>query len=140
MVIPDLLNSLAKDYKCGYQVQVVFDIAQIDTERALLDSIGKVYFENNHKWAKSKNVEHMRITNFNVLISFVEPLFSINLLLTRKQIDFLLWQEMLSIIKSKEHLTIIGVSKIKELRAAQHHYRSFIHKNIVSQVLSIRPD
>lgn len=34
----------ASDYKCGFQVQAAFDIAQLDTERALLSNIGNTFF------------------------------------------------------------------------------------------------
>jgi len=43
----------SKDYKCGFQVQATFDLAQLDTDKELLNIIGTQFFFNTHKWAKS---------------------------------------------------------------------------------------
>lgn len=55
----------------------------------------------------------MVITNLN-FFSFVhqkhvEPFFVENKLLTRKYLDFLIWQEVLNLINKKVHLTSSGV-------------------------------
>lgn len=112
-----------KDYKIGYQVQAVFDIAQLDSERNLLTKIGDQFFGSTHKWAKSKDTQHMRIMSQNGLTNYVEPFFEENKLLTRKEYDFVLWQEMLKIIKNKEHTTASGLQKIRELRDLQNFFR-----------------
>ena len=104
-----------KDYKIGYQVQTVFDIAQLDSERGLLTRIGDQFFGSTQTWAKSKDTQHLRIMSKNGLVNYVEPFFDENKLLTRKEYDFLLWKEMLKTIKNKEHTTLSGLEKIKEL-------------------------
>lgn len=119
-----------KDYKIGYQVQTVFDIAQLDSERDLLTRIGDQFFGSTQTWAKSKNTQHLRIMSKNGLVNYVEPFFEENKLLTRKEYDFLLWKEMLNTIKNKEHTTLSGLEKIKELRDLQNFYRSNVSPDI----------
>lgn len=80
----------AKDYKCGFQVQLVFDIAQEEGEKALLTKISDQFFNCEHKWAKSKSTEHMRITKLSSIINYVERFFRINQLQSRKIYDFML--------------------------------------------------
>ena len=116
----------AKDYKHGYQVQAVFDIAQLDSERSLLQKIGDQFFDSTHRWAKSKDTQHMRIMSQKGLVNYVEPFFDENKLLSRKEYDFLLWKEMLKIIKNKEHTTPVGLQRIKELRDLQNYFRTHI--------------
>jgi len=77
-----ILLHKASDYKCGFQAQGAFDIAQLSTERDLLDTIGKKYFGNAHKWAKSDSVEHLRVLKFSAHQEYVEPFFKENHLLT----------------------------------------------------------
>lgn len=93
----------AKDYKCNYQVQAVFDIAQLDIERKLLENISNQFFQNNHKWAKSKNTQHLRIMKLENLINYVKPFFDRNNLQSRKQLDFIIWKEILTMMEKKEH-------------------------------------
>lgn len=94
----------AKDYKCGYQVKATFDIAQIDTEQELLAQISRVFFNGAHHWAKSGNTQHMRIINLPTLLNFVEPFFRENILLSRKSLDYLMWQAVLDMLSRKDHL------------------------------------
>jgi len=129
----------ASDYRSGYQVQAVFDIAQLDTERALLDSIGCTFFGNTHTWAKSGSTQHLRILKISALQNFVVPFFQTNTLLTRKSIDFVIWQEIVQMILNKEHLTLSGIDMIRLLRDRQNVNRSFIDPTITAKVLVIRP-
>lgn len=60
--------------------------------------------------------------------------------MTRKYLDFLIWQEVLNLINNKVHLTSSGVDSIKELRELQHLHRKLIDPSIIDQVLTLRPD
>jgi len=113
----------ANDYKCGFQVQLIFEIAQTLSETPILDIIGKIYFGDTHKWGKSGSVQHLKISSLKANNELVVPFFDLNSLLSRKQIDFLIWKEMLDLINQKKHLHIEGVETILQLREMQHHYR-----------------
>ena len=67
--------------------------------------------------------EPLRITKISDLIEYVEPFFIKNPLKSRKQLDFIILQEILRIIQNKNHLTTEGILKIKELRTLQNKYR-----------------
>lgn len=60
--------------------------------------------------------------------------------MTRKYLDFLIWQEVLNLIDNKVHLTSPGVDYAKKLRELQHLHRKLIHPSIIDQVLTLRPD
>jgi hypothetical protein len=94
----------ARDYKYGYQVKATFDIAQIDTEQELLAQISNLFFNGAHHWAKSGNTQHMRIINLQTLLKFVEPFFKENILLSRKSLDYFMWQAVLDMMSRKDHL------------------------------------
>lgn len=127
----------SKDYKCGYQVQAVFDLAQLDIEQELLDSIGNQLSGGAHKWAKSGNTQHMRIVKLATNISHIEPFFIENPLLSRKLYDFIIWQEILNLMKSKKHLTKDGITIIRELQALQNQYRTSIPESVVDKMLRV---
>lgn len=113
----------AKDYKCGYQVQLVFDLAQEEGEREVLTKIGRQYWDNEYKWAKSATTEHLRITKLSSIVNHVDPFFTVNKLQSRKRHDFIIWQEMLGIILRKEHTCLEGVNRIRDLVLLQKQFR-----------------
>lgn len=121
----------SKDYKCGFQVLLYFDIAQIKSEENLLREIGLKFFKGLHFWALSENVQHLRISKLDTLNKLVIPFFDNDKLQTRKQIDYLIWKEMVNIVNKKEHLTIEGVNTILNLRELQHYHRKHITKKLV---------
>lgn len=126
----------SSDYRCGFQVQATFDIAQLDTDRQLLNSIGTQFFNGAHKWAKSGGTQHMRILRLNTHLNFVEPFFIANTLQSRKQFDFLIWRQILDIIKNKNHLTIEGIESIRELQSLQKFCRYSISSDILNKLES----
>lgn len=117
----------AIDYKCGFQVQLIFEIAQTLSETPILDIIGKKYFGDTHKWGRSGNVQHLKISSLKANNELVVPFFELNNLLSRKKIDFLIWKEMLYLVNQKKHLHIEGVETIRQLREMQHHYRKAVN-------------
>jgi LAGLIDADG endonuclease len=92
----------------------------------ILDQIGKEFFNNAHKWGKSKNTEHLRITNLKIITENIIPLFKTYSLQSRKIYDYIIWLEIIKIIKNKEHLTLQGVKTIKDLQNLQNYYRTKI--------------
>lgn len=113
-----------KSYVCGYQVQLVFDIAQEDKEKEVLIRIGDQHFNGEYTWALSKNSQHLRITKKSTIVEYVNPFFSRYRLKTRKGVDFTIWQEMLSLVLSNKHLTTEGVDRIRDLVVIQNNNRS----------------
>lgn len=124
----------AKDYKCGYQIQATFDIAQIDSETGLLTKIGDQFFPNLYRWAKSSTTEHLRIVKLDTHISIVEPFFRDNILQSRKIYDFIIWRDILSLIKDKGHLTSSGVQTILALRDEQIRLRSYLSPSLIPKL------
>lgn len=46
-----------REYKFGYQIKLVFDITQVDTELELLKKIGETFFPKIYRWCRSKNIK-----------------------------------------------------------------------------------
>lgn len=125
-----------KDYACGYQVRVCFDLAQESVDKALLNQIGQQFFYDKFYWARSKNVEHLRINSLETLLSCVEPFYIQNSLQSRKRIDFLLWQEILRMMERKEHRTLEGLQKIRQIRDQQRRFRVEVPDLILEKIKS----
>jgi hypothetical protein len=130
----------SSSHKCGFNVRAAFDITQNSTEIEVLKAIGNKFFNYSKSVRTFKLASHLSLSNLKSLRADVEPFFKKNALLTRKSLDFIIWQEALRLIESKEHLTELGVAKAKELQALQHLHRKQIHPSIFELVLSIRPD
>jgi len=130
----------ARDYKYGYQVKATFDIAQIDTEQELLAQISNLFFNGAHHWAKSGKTQHMRIINLITLLNFVEPFFRENILLSRKSLDYLMWQAVLDMMSRKDHLKEGAIEIILQIRDLQRHTRAFIHPSIRDIIMHLKPD
>lgn len=121
-----------------------FDITQVSSEKNLLISIANTFFGGTYNLSSNSLALHLVITNLNffsfVHQKYVEPSCFAVELLTRKYLDFLIWQEVLNLINNKVHLTSSGVDSIKELRELQHLHRKLIDPSIIDQVLTLRPD
>ena len=130
----------ARDYKYGYQVKATFDIAQIDTEQELLAQISNLFFNSAHHWAKSGNTQHMRIINLPTLLNFVEPFFKENILLSRKTLDYFMWQAVLDMMSRKDHLKEGAIEVILQIRELQRLTRAFIHPSVKDTIMHLRPD
>ena len=54
------------------------------------------------------------------LINIIIPHFEKYILLTKKRADYLLFKQVIAIMKNKEHLTIEGLIKIVSIRASMN--------------------
>lgn len=101
----------AKDYKIGYQVRAKFAIKQIN-ENYLLERINKEFFENKGKVQEDRLI----IEDLKVIREKVIPIFDEVRLKTRKEKDYVLWKKVVKLIEKKEHLTLEGLKKIKNIK------------------------
>lgn len=82
----------------------------------------------------------MRIINLPTLLKFVEPFFKDNILLSRKSLDYIMWQAVLDMMSRKDHLKEGAIEVILQIRDLQRHTRAFIHPSIRDRVMHLRPD
>lgn len=103
----------------GWTVEPVFSIRLHHKDISLLHSIqhffgvGKVY---HHEGVEEATFRVSSIPQLDVIVNH----FDAFPLITQKLADFLLFKDVLKIVKLKEHLTIEGVSKIASIKAAMN--------------------
>lgn len=102
--------------KIGYQVKLNWSLTQHNKDINLLKTINKLFLDNKGFIYKNKDCNILRIQNLLVLNKYILPLFLKTSLNTRKNKDFFYWLQIFDLIIKKEHLTIEGLNKIKELR------------------------
>lgn len=102
--------------KIGYQVKLNWSLTQHNKDINLLKTINNKFIDDKAFIYKNKDCNILRIQNINILNQYIIPLYQKTSLKTRKNIDFLYWLQILELILKKDHLTIEGLTKIKELR------------------------
>lgn len=99
----------------GFQVRLVFQLTQHIRDEQLMTSLieylgcGNVY--------QSRNAIDFRVTKFKDLEDKVIPFFDRYPLLGVKYLDYLIFSEVVELMKNKAHLTKEGLSLIQKLKA-----------------------
>ena len=103
-----------KDYKLPWKVSACFNISQ--KEKPILE-IFKQCLGCGTLRSRPDGVWYYEVNTLDDLQRIVIPFFRKNIFLSRKkQRDFLLFQKIVSLLSSKQHLSKDGVTKILELR------------------------
>jgi hypothetical protein len=121
----------SKTMKLGYQILPEFSIVQHERDVNLLYAI-RDYFncgivllnrgKNDYRHAPRWNY---RVRAKKELLEIIIPFFDKYPLLTVKQKDFLLFKEVMEIIKQGDHLTLEGINKIKLIKNSMNKNRVF---------------
>jgi len=94
----------------------------------------KSYFNNVGKICRNKNNSiNYQIRDINSIITILIPHFDKYPLLTQKQADYILFKEIIKLIKDHEHLTDEGMNKILNLKAS-------LNNGVSDNILSHFPD
>lgn len=112
--------------KIGYQVKLNWSLTQHNKDINLLKNINKIFINDKAFIYKNKDCNILRIQNKHILNKYIIPIYLNTPLKTRKNKDFIYWLEILELILKKEHLTIEGLNKIKELRILMNINRTNI--------------
>jgi intein-encoded DNA endonuclease-like protein len=117
--------NIGKDHrmKIGYQVKLNWSLTQHNKDINLLKQINNLFLDNKAFINKNKDCNILRIQNKNILKEYISPLYIKTPLKTRKNIDFLYWLQISELIFTNQHLTIEGLTKIKELRDLMNNNR-----------------
>ena len=103
-----------KDYKLPWKVSACFNISQ--KEKPILE-IFKRSLGCGTLRSRPDGVWYYEVNTLDDLQRIVIPFFQKNVFLSRKkQRDFLLFQKIVSLLSSKQHLSKDGVIKILEFR------------------------
>lgn len=109
----NLINS--SKYNTGYQVKARFILTQHSRDVELMQSILK-YLDCGTLSNTSNNYLYLTISKFNDLKDIIIPLLQEYPLQGGKKSDYLLFCEVISLMKNKEHLTESGIKKIIKIK------------------------
>ena len=107
-----------KSYKSGWQLKTSFSIGLHKKDLALLEKI-KNYFDVGGISQKGVNGVQYYVNSPSDLL-IIENHLENYPLLTQKQADFILFKNILELIRRKEHLTPSGLNEIVSCKAAMN--------------------
>ena len=107
-----------KSYKSGWQIKTSFSIGLHKKDLALLEKI-KIYFGVGGISQKGVNGIQYYVNSPKDLL-IIENHLDNYPLLTQKQADFILFKNILELIRRKEHLTPLGLNEIVSYKAAMN--------------------
>jgi len=105
--------------RLGWRVESVFKIGLHKKDLALLKQI-QAYFGGIGSIAKQgkEDMYAYRVSSLRQMLSHILPHFDLYPLITQKRGDYLLWREVVLIMKSGEHLSMKGLQAIVNIRAS----------------------
>nr|YP_010963375.1 NADH dehydrogenase subunit 4L [Harringtonia lauricola]WNK75964.1 NADH dehydrogenase subunit 4L [Harringtonia lauricola] len=127
-------------YKTGWNVQARVQIKMHEIDRVLIENIRK-YFGNIGYISKfnEKNLTvEFRVSTLNDIIDIIIPHFDKYPLKTKKHVDFLLFKNIVVLMKNKEHNTIEGIQKIVNLKASLNTGLTEILKEAFPNTLALK--
>ena len=100
-----------KEYRCNYQVQAVFDLAQKEPIEKDFSLINKLFFNGKASFSTVDSIGYLRVVSFKEHEKRIIPFFKKYRLQSRKSLDFLVYLKMCNLIKKGNHLTTDGIRK-----------------------------
>lgn len=101
----------------GYNLSPKFVIGVHKVDVALLDRI-QVYFGVGKIYYGPGNLVRFQVTSLEELTNVIIPFYDKYPLVSQKRADFLLFKEIIEIIRTKQHVTKSGFEKILNIKAA----------------------
>lgn len=110
-----------KQKKLGVDARLHFEIELRADDEEILRRIqktldcGKIYFLNYEKYGWHPHVE-LKVSSIKELLAKVIPFFKKHPLQAKKKHSFELFCQAAEIFQNKEHLTVEGIEKLKNIR------------------------
>lgn len=102
----------------GWSVVPVFQIKLHTRDLPLLESLQSFFGGIGTINKDGENAVCFKVTSLKQIFDFILPHFDKYPLITCKQADYILWREVIMIIKRREHLTVSGLQAILNRRAS----------------------
>jgi hypothetical protein len=99
-------------------VEAAFSISVNKKDLGILKSIQTYFGEGNIFYNKKDNCYHFTVSSIRDLTSVIIPHFVLYPLLSQKQVDFFLFKAVVELMNAKEHLTLLGLQKIVNIKAS----------------------
>ena len=100
----------------GFQVLPEFTVVQHQRDIQLLHALKKFF---GCGVVRSNHAERMayRVRSLDHLNERIIPFFDKHPLKSKKRVDFMKFRRILQLMNEKEHLSVVGISKIQEIAA-----------------------
>jgi len=103
------------DYKIPWKISLCFNISQKDS--VILSQFKKHLKCGTIRERKHDGIWYYEVNNFNAIRTNVIPFFQrFGFLSAKKKRDFSKFQKIAKLIETKDHLTILGIEEILEIR------------------------
>ena len=114
--------------KLGYRVQLRFRITQHSRDLRLMEKIVE-YFGSGYIYKYGgKSAVSLTIVDFTDISNIIVPFFNKNPIIGIKLYDYLDWCKIHSLMVNRSHLTVEGISSIREIKSGMNIGRSFEDK------------
>ncbi len=120
----------------GWRVQAKYQIGLHVRDLDLLLQLQK-FFCGIGSIGKSGNMAYYSVSGIEDLTNIVLPHFKKYFLLTQKAADFILFKQVVEIIKAKEHLSIEGLRQIMNIKSTINSGLSDSHKLEFSNIIPV---
>ena len=117
-----------KQKKLGLDARLHFEIELRADDEEILKRIqktldcGRIYYLNYEKYGWKPHVE-LKVSSIKDITTKVIPFFKKNQLQAKKRKSFELFCKAAQIFEKKEHLTIEGIKKLKQIRLNMNIFR-----------------
>lgn len=111
--------------KLGYRVQLRFRITQHSRDIRLMEKIIKYFGSGNIYKYGGKSAVSLTIVDFTDITNTIIPFFNKYPIMGIKLYDYLDWCKIHSLMINRSHLTVEGISSIREIKSSMNKGRNF---------------
>jgi len=122
--------------KIGYSITVTVEIKQLKNSENILYGI-KSYFNEKGSITSHNYISRYKVSSISDIITYIIPHFDKYPLLSSKQLNYLDFKKAIKIIEEGEHLSIKGITDLKQIASEMNRNRSFLDK---WNCFSLRPN
>lgn len=113
----------SKTHKTGAQVQLRFEIAQHSRDYELMNSLVKYWGCGKTTVIATRPVVRFNVVKFTEFKNIIVPFFNKFPLYGNKKLDYASFEKVFMLVEGKAHLTLEGLSQIKEIKAGMNTNR-----------------
>lgn len=117
---------------CGYQVLPEFTVTQHKRDIQILYAL-KTFFQCGVVRVNHGDRYCYRVRGFSHLLEIVVPFFEKHKLITKKRIDFEKFRTVLLMMEKKQHLTLDGLEKIREIKKTMNQKVELMSENLLEK-------
>lgn len=119
------LRMPASNSKLGYRVPLRFRISQDNRDIKLMEKIVEYFGSGKIYKYSGKSAVSLSIVDFTNITNIIVPFFKENPLIGIKLYDYLDWCKIHSLMLNRSHLTVQGITSIREIKLGMNTGRKF---------------